>query len=97
MYNKEREARLQATLWGHGGEGFEDADYFNGGNSLISTGDSDTVSSARTRLSKRIQKIVGVCYPWLHAGNEGMCIFNFCLFALIGLMNTVLFTVNFFL
>lgn len=73
IYNKEREATLQARLWGHGDERFDDADYSDGGgNSLVSTSGSDAEASARTRLMKRIQKVIGACYPWLHAGNEGL-------------------------
>lgn len=73
IYNKEREATLQASLWGHGDDRFNDNDYSDGGdNSFVSTSGSDMEVSARTRLTKRIQKIVGVCYPWIHAGNEGL-------------------------
>lgn len=76
IYNKEREATLQASLWGHGDDRFNDNDYSDGGdNSFVSTSGSDMEVSARTRLTKRIKKIVGVCYPWIHAGNEGACIF----------------------
>ncbi|KAH9658883.1 peroxisome biogenesis protein 12 [Citrus sinensis] len=39
VYNKEREARLQASLWGPTDERFDDADYFGGGgNPLVSRG-----------------------------------------------------------
>ncbi|KAK9292278.1 hypothetical protein L1049_020242 [Liquidambar formosana] len=73
IYNKEREARLQASLWGHDGDRFVDADYFDGGdNSLVSTGALDVEASVRTRLIKRIRKIIGACYPWIHAGSEGL-------------------------
>lgn len=73
VYNKEREARLQASLWGNGGERFDDADYFDGGgDTLVQTGALDAEASVRTRLAKRIQKTIGACYPWLHAGSEGL-------------------------
>ena len=74
VYNKEREATLQASLWGHDDERFNNADYFSEERgSLIPTGNSDVEMSVRTRLAKRFQKLVGVFYPWLHAGNEGLC------------------------
>ncbi|KAJ6951614.1 peroxisome biogenesis protein 12 isoform X1 [Populus alba x Populus x berolinensis] len=68
IYNKEREARLQASLWGNGDETVEDAEYFSGGEaSLVSR-----ETTIRARLMKKIQKIMFVCYPWLHASSEGM-------------------------
>ncbi|KAF5948175.1 hypothetical protein HYC85_014132 [Camellia sinensis] len=73
IYNKEREARLRTSLWGDGDERLDDADYLDGsGNSFVSTSRSDVEASVATHLKKRIQKIVGACYPWLHAGNEGL-------------------------
>ncbi|KAL7185068.1 hypothetical protein ACSBR2_027075 [Camellia fascicularis] len=73
IYNKEREARLRTSLWGDGDERFDDADYLDGsGNSFVSTSRSDVEASVATHLKKRIQKIIGACYPWLHAGNEGL-------------------------
>ncbi|KAI8007649.1 Peroxisome biogenesis protein 12 [Camellia lanceoleosa] len=73
IYNKEREARLRTSLWGDGDERFDDADNLDGsGNSFVSTSRSDVEASVATHLKKRIQKIVGACYPWLHAGNEGL-------------------------
>jgi hypothetical protein len=78
IYNKEREARLQASLWGHGDESFDDTDYIDGReDSLVSRGNLDTEASLRTRLTKRIHKIIGACYPWLHASSEGMHMFRF--------------------
>lgn len=72
IYNKEREARLQASLWGDENEGYVvDGDDVRGGfesDSLVSTATLD----ARARTRKSFQKIVGFCYPWLHAGTEGM-------------------------
>ncbi|CAK9177044.1 unnamed protein product [Ilex paraguariensis] len=73
IYNKEREATLQASLWGHGDERYDDTDYVEGGgNSFASTSNLDAEATARTHLTKRIQKIIGASYPWLHAGNEGL-------------------------
>ncbi|XP_047268783.1 peroxisome biogenesis protein 12 isoform X2 [Capsicum annuum] len=73
IYNKEREAALQASLWGHEDERFGDANYFDGdGNPIVSTSGSDTEDSVRERLRKKIRKIIAACYPWIHAGNEGL-------------------------
>lgn len=78
IYNKEREATLQASLWAHADERFDDTDYSDGGgNTFVSNSGSDAETSVRTRLTKRIQKIIGACYPLLHAGNEGACSFIF--------------------
>ncbi|XP_052187656.1 peroxisome biogenesis protein 12 [Diospyros lotus] len=72
-YNKEREARLRASLWGDSDERFNDPDFMDGGGeSFVSTSSSDSEVSVGIQLKKRVQKIVAVCYPWLHAGNEGL-------------------------
>ncbi|XP_004497382.1 peroxisome biogenesis protein 12 isoform X1 [Cicer arietinum] len=67
IYNKEREARIQASLWGD-----ENDSYDFEHDSVVSTLTSDAHASVRTRIIKRFQKIVGFCYPLLHAGTEGM-------------------------
>ena len=73
IYNKEREARLQASLWGHGDQRFDDIDIIDREeNSLLLSGSSEAEASVRTRLVKRVQKVIGACYPWLHASSEGM-------------------------
>ncbi|KAL9379239.1 hypothetical protein Peur_027721 [Populus x canadensis] len=73
LYNKEREARLQASLWGNGDEAVEDAEYFSGGDASLVSGETlDAEATIRARLTKKIQKIVFSCYPWLHASSEGM-------------------------
>lgn len=66
IYNKDREARLRATLWGDENQGFED-DY-----SPVSTPTSGAGVSVSTRIANRAQRIVGFCYPWLHASTEGL-------------------------
>ncbi|KAH6761961.1 peroxin-12 [Perilla frutescens var. hirtella] len=72
IYNREREASLQASLWGDSDERFDD-DYVSGGNHSFGSRDgSNAEASARARCIKRLRKIVGACYPWLHAGNEGL-------------------------
>ncbi|MED6131130.1 ubiquitin-protein ligase peroxin 12, variant 2 [Stylosanthes scabra] len=74
IYNREREARLQATLWGDDqNEGFDATLSFEEDSPLSrATLDSDSNASLRERLRKRLQKIVGFCYPWLHATTEGL-------------------------
>lgn len=73
IYNKEREARLQASLWGPGEQRFEDVDYFDEVEaSVASRTSTETETTMRTRLVKNIQKIIGACYPWVHATTEGL-------------------------
>ncbi|OWM71664.1 peroxisome biogenesis protein 12 [Punica granatum] len=73
IYNREREARLQASLWGNEDGRFENLEYFDRGeDSEVSTGTSNAELSTRTRLTKKIQKIIGVCFPWIHASSEGL-------------------------
>ncbi|KAL3630085.1 ubiquitin-protein ligase peroxin 12 [Castilleja foliolosa] len=71
IYNREREATLQASLWGDSDERFDDYNGVNN-NSFGSRGTSDIEASARARWIKTLQKTVGFCYPWLHAGTEGL-------------------------
>ncbi|WCJ43768.1 peroxin-12 [Euphorbia peplus] len=73
VYNKEREARLQASLWGVGG--FEETETFDrvgGEDSFIARGPTEAEATIRARLSRRIQKIIFACYPWVHATSEGL-------------------------
>lgn len=74
IYNKEREARIQASLWGDENEGYDDGGGGGGfeRDSLVSTATLDARASVTARITKRLRKIVGFCYPWLHAGTEGM-------------------------
>ncbi|CAI9091502.1 OLC1v1026554C1 [Oldenlandia corymbosa var. corymbosa] len=74
VYNKEREAALQASLWGEGEERFDNIDYHDvSGNSPVSRSRNTGETTTRRRLIlKRIQKIIAACYPWIHAGNEGL-------------------------
>lgn len=73
IYNKEREATLQASLWGSSDVRVDDSDYFDSSEaSHVSTGSSGTESSQWSRVRKRIHTIIGACYPWIHAGNEGL-------------------------
>ncbi|CAK9325935.1 unnamed protein product [Citrullus colocynthis] len=73
IYNKEREARLQASLWGDDNEGFNDAEIYEvRGDSVVPTRTLGVETSVRARVIKKFQKIVGSCYPWLHASSEGL-------------------------
>ncbi|XP_051121434.1 peroxisome biogenesis protein 12 [Andrographis paniculata] len=72
IYNKEREATLQATLWGDSDESFDGNDYDTGNNSYRPMGNLNIETSPRARVIKRLQKTIGTFYPWLHAGNEGL-------------------------
>ena len=69
IYNRERDARLQATLWGDENGRYDDS---GGDYSPVSTPTSDAGASVTMRITKRVQKIVGFCYPWLHASTEGI-------------------------
>ncbi|PON55499.1 Peroxisome assembly protein [Parasponia andersonii] len=73
IYNREREARLQASLWGHDDERFNDIDVADREeDSLVSRGTSNADSSVRAQLTKKILKFIGACYPWVHASVEGL-------------------------
>nr|KYP42738.1 Peroxisome assembly protein 12 [Cajanus cajan] len=69
IYNREREARLQATLWGDESQGYDDG---RGGFQQDYSPSSGAGASVTTRLAKRAQRFVGICYPWLHASTEGL-------------------------
>ncbi|KAI4301959.1 hypothetical protein L6164_035189 [Bauhinia variegata] len=73
IYNKEREARLQASLWGDDNERFGDVGNFvEEEDSPVSRRSLDADASITARMRKRAQKVIGVCYPWLHASTEGL-------------------------
>ncbi|KAF6156255.1 hypothetical protein GIB67_030258 [Kingdonia uniflora] len=73
IYNKEREATLQASLWGPGDTRFDDDDYFDGSEaSNVRTGDMSVEVSRLTCIRKKIEAVIGSCYPWIHAGTEGL-------------------------
>ncbi|KAK1307708.1 Peroxisome biogenesis protein 12 [Acorus calamus] len=70
IYNKEREARLQASLWGN-----DDTNYFinEGGEFTHERQEPSTAETSNMAgLKKRMKAIVTACYPWLHATNEGL-------------------------
>ncbi|XP_075513453.1 peroxisome biogenesis protein 12 isoform X2 [Primulina tabacum] len=73
VYDKDRQATLQASLWGDSDERYGDSDYLGRGDDLFrSRVNLDTGTSARVRWTQRLRKTVGACYPWLHAGTEGL-------------------------
>ncbi|GAB2277645.1 ubiquitin-protein ligase peroxin 12 [Dionaea muscipula] len=72
VYSQEREADLQASLWGPADLGFEDADHLDGGGAVRPAGNTNAEVSSRARLIKSTRKIIGACYPWIHAGHEGL-------------------------
>ena len=80
IYTREREAALQARLWGAGDERFDDADLVDiAGNPVDQTRSSDAELSSRARILIQIKKAIGACYPWIHAGHEGVwSLFIFC-------------------
>lgn len=73
VYTQEREAALQARLWGPSDERFDDADFVDiTGSPVEQTGALDAELSSRARILKQIKKAIGACYPWIHAGHEGL-------------------------
>lgn len=73
VYNKEREAALQASLWGPSDDSLNEPDYLDGnGASFLSSDGPNEELTARARVLKRIKKIITACYPWVHAGGEGL-------------------------
>ncbi|KAL9261045.1 Peroxisome biogenesis protein 12-like protein [Drosera capensis] len=71
IYNKEREAALQASLWGPGDLGLDDGYRLDGGEAVQPVADTSSEASPPARLMKRTRKVIGLCYPWIHAGHEG--------------------------
>ncbi|KAK9087785.1 hypothetical protein Syun_030179 [Stephania yunnanensis] len=73
IYKREREATLQASLWGPGDIRFDDVDPLdNGEASVDSMGVLTAETSSWERIRKRTKAIIGAFYPWLHATNEGL-------------------------
>ncbi|BAF26723.1 peroxisome biogenesis protein 12 [Oryza sativa Japonica Group] len=74
IYNKEREARLQASLWGQGDVRFDEADLVSdqGETSQAQVEATTGEVSNMARIKKNFAALIGVCYPWIHATNEGL-------------------------
>ncbi|RCV42590.1 hypothetical protein SETIT_9G227600v2 [Setaria italica] len=73
IYNKEREARLQATLWGQDDVRFDEAGFVLDQEQTSQAQNDPTTDevSNLTRFKKNFASLIGVCYPWIHATNEG--------------------------
>ncbi|CAF1959196.1 unnamed protein product [Brassica oleracea] len=72
IYNKEREAMLWESLWGSEDQGFDEANFFTGEETVVSRGDSGNHAlSLRVQLATRIKKFVAVCYLWIDVSSEG--------------------------
>ncbi|KAJ6792594.1 peroxisome biogenesis protein 12 [Iris pallida] len=74
IYNREREARLQASLWGNGDAVLDESGYFldQGVTSHTPLQAVRLEESSMTSIRKKIVAIIGACYPWIHATNEGL-------------------------
>jgi peroxin-12 len=74
IYNKEREARLQATLWGQDDVRFDEAGFVLDQEHTSQAQNDPTTNevSTMTRFKKSFASLIGVCYPWIHATNEGL-------------------------
>uniref|UniRef100_A0A0D9XKF6 Peroxisome biogenesis protein 12 n=1 Tax=Leersia perrieri TaxID=77586 RepID=A0A0D9XKF6_9ORYZ len=74
IYNKEREARLQASLWGQGDVRFDEAEIVSdqGQTSQAQVEATTGEVSNVARIKKNFAALIGVCYPWIHATNEGL-------------------------
>ncbi|KAE8790418.1 Peroxisome biogenesis protein 12 [Hordeum vulgare] len=75
VYNKEREARLQASLWDQGEVRFDEAGFVSDQQGETSQAQVETTAgevSHLTRLRTNFAAVIGVCYPWIHATHEGL-------------------------
>lgn len=75
VYNKEREARLQASLWDQGEVRFDEAGFVSDQQGETSQSQVETTAgevSHLTRLRTNFAALIGVCYPWIHATHEGL-------------------------
>ncbi|WOL06161.1 hypothetical protein Cni_G14893 [Canna indica] len=74
IYNKEREARLQASLWGNDDGRLGDTDFLldQAETSPERIQASSEAGSSMLDLKRKIKAIIGACYPWIHATNEGL-------------------------
>ena len=78
MYNREMEARLQASLWGNDEPRLDEAGFLldQGETSTRAVGRTNAEVSSLTHFRKKITKLVVTCYPWIHATNEGSFSFS---------------------
>lgn len=73
IYNRESEARLQASLWGNDVD-FLDQDEISSRQAEASSGEG----SSMMRIKKKLMAVIGACYPWIHATNEGNWFATLC-------------------
>lgn len=71
------EARLQASLWGTDEPRLDEAGFLldQGDISTRAVGRTNSDMSSATPFRKKITALVAVCYPWIHATNEGSYLF----------------------
>ncbi|KAI4364541.1 hypothetical protein MLD38_020617 [Melastoma candidum] len=72
VYNKEREARLQASLWGDGDDRLADVNFIAEVEPAVDSAGRSAQTTSRRHLTKRIQRVIGILYPWIHASSEGL-------------------------
>ncbi|XP_039133190.1 peroxisome biogenesis protein 12 [Dioscorea cayenensis subsp. rotundata] len=74
IYNREREARLQASLWAHDDTRLGDTDYLLDRREISPVSDGDMVveESSLMQAKRKIMAVIGACYPSIHATNEGL-------------------------
>lgn len=77
------EARLQASLWGNDEPTLDEAGFLldQGETSTHAVGRTNAEVSSLTHFRKKITKLVVICYPWIHATNEG----SFSFFCKVGM------------
>ncbi|KAL0759203.1 hypothetical protein Bca101_075353 [Brassica carinata] len=62
---------LWESLWGSEDQGFDEANFFTGEETVVSRGDSGNHAlSLRVQLATRIKKFVAVCYLWIDVSSE---------------------------
>ncbi|XP_078429283.1 peroxin-12 [Wolffia australiana] len=76
VYNKEREARLQASLWGGDGDAaINSSDPYVDEREALPSREQHSAgspSSSMDLVKRRVSVLVAACYPLIHASSEGM-------------------------
>ncbi|CAN6486133.1 unnamed protein product [Victoria cruziana] len=72
VYTRQRNATLQATLWGQGDASVDEAGDLLQEHTQLETEDVYSEHSGATRPFARLEKTLAVVYPWIHAVNEGL-------------------------
>lgn len=65
---------MQATLWGQDDVRFDEAGFVLDQEQISQAQDGTATEevSNLTRFKKNFASLIGVCYPWIHATNEGL-------------------------